>query len=68
MLQLTLQSGECVDGRAELFTDFQADDVNFTVIVNNKQQYNFSMDIKEWESFKLFIDSEIKNNSNPKEI
>ena len=67
MLQLTLLSGKCADGKAELFVDFQSDEVRITVIVNGVQQYDFSMDTKEWESFKLFVDSEIKNNSNPKE-
>ena len=62
MLQLSLQSLNRNNGNAEMYIDYQ-DGVGFTVIVDRNQQYDFSLDDAEWDSFKMFIDKQIYNNT-----
>jgi hypothetical protein len=61
MLQLVLQSAKGNSGEAEMYIDYQADGVNFTVIHESKQ-FDFSIEKSEWEQFKVFIEAAMKNN------
>lgn len=61
MLQLSLQSAKGNDGKAEMFIDYQSESIGFTVIHENKQ-FDFSIEKEEWEQFKNFIETAMKQD------
>lgn len=61
MLQLTLQSAISNDGTADMFIDYQSECIGFTVI-HDKKQFDFSINKKEWQQFKKFIEDSMSQD------
>ena len=56
MLQLTLQSANGVEGKAEMFIYSEDDSVDITVMTPDDRQFDFTFTGEEWEKIKSFVD------------
>lgn len=57
---ICLRVAEDGNGKGELFIDYQSDNVAFTV-VDGDRQYDFNLELKEWEWLKDFVDKQIED-------
>lgn len=56
MIQLTLQSANGVEGKAEMFIASDNDSVDITVMTPDDRQFDFNITGEEWEKIKSFVD------------
>lgn len=62
-LQLQLKSAEGSDVHAEMFFDVIDKMVEFTVITDSNQQFDFAIDERDWLWMRLFVDSKLGVNN-----
>jgi hypothetical protein len=64
MLQIVLTTPVSSNhGKAEMFIDYQEESIGFTVVTDEKKQYDFDIEKEDWETFKNFIESQFEIRS-----
>ena len=61
-MQLSFQT-DGSDGKAEMLIDYQSESIGFTILVDGSQQYDFNIEKDEWETFKNFIELEMRREN-----
>jgi len=66
MINLTLFSNASQHGSAEMHIDYQNGSIAFAIIESGRQ-FDFNVELHEWELLKKFIDIQIETINNIKQ-